>query len=537
MEFINLSNIRINNSKIEFEFLYKDTSINENTCIFLEDENKKTYNCKITKAKEKIIFSYNNNEQVEIIKALVNVPFLMYGKIKVKLKNENGVIELKIHNNKNENISSKTNPYIIFYKSYKVQISEEGIEITPKKIGDKFKYELNKQFYGLRTYKKLFLYRLFKSKSPKYYLFNDRLLYGDDNAEELFLYINKNYPKFAKKCFFVLDKESASKERIKRIGKVLRYGSFSHKIKFINCRMVISSHSSYLGNCFNPFDVKEMDIYKDIINKKFVFVQHGIIMNDVREYLNRELTTADLFITSTKKEYEYVSSDDFMYEKNMVIKTGLPRFDKLKNEIGKIILISPTWRNLGEDIKFEDSEYYKKYIGLLSNKRLNELLKKNNYKIKFLLHPVFAKYKHLFDEVSNEFIEILESNKIRYFELFNNCAVFITDYSSIHYDVATLKKPIIYYQFDKKYFFENHYKSGYFDYEKDGFGRVVENEKYVIDDIEYYLNNDCKIEEQYKQRIEDTFMYLDNNNCKRVFDEIIKLDNIQDINYRFNNTH
>ena len=67
--------------------------------------------------------------------------------------------------------------------------------------------------------------------------------------------------------------------------------------------MVISSHSSYLDNCFNPFNINEMSVYKDIINKKFVFLQHGVIMNDVRQYLNREFTTADLFVTSTNDEY------------------------------------------------------------------------------------------------------------------------------------------------------------------------------------------------------------------------------------------
>ena len=157
--------------------------------------------------------------------------------------------------------------------------------------------------------------------------------------------------------------------------------------------------------------------------------------------------------------------------------------------------------------------------------------------MQFLLHPVFADHKHLFEELSNEYIQILDSSQIRYFQLFNKCAIFITDYSSIHYDVATLQKPIIYYQVDKKYFFKNHYKRGYFDYEEDGFGNVIENEEQIVNDIENYLNNDCKIEEKYRKRIENTFRYLDNNNCQRLFEKIIELDNNGDINYRFNNVH
>ena len=62
-----------------------------------------------------------------------------------------------------------------------------------------------------------------------------------------------------------------------------------------------------------------MDIYKDCINKQFVFVQHGVIMNDVRQYHNRELITADLFITTTKDEYNYMIQPDLSYEEGMVV--------------------------------------------------------------------------------------------------------------------------------------------------------------------------------------------------------------------------
>ncbi len=537
MKFINLSNVKVNNKNIEFEFLYKSDVINNNTSIYLEDNFKRKYICKVNKCKNKVDYTYNK-EEVFVAKVLINIPILEYGNLKVILKDNKNLAELEIRNNKNELISESKNPYIIFTNQYKVQILKNSIEINKRNTGDKLKNELKKQIYGLKKYKKFFIFRFFKTKTRKYYLFNDRLLYGDDNSEELFKYINEKHRKFAKNCYFVLDRRSSSINRIKRIGKVLKYGGFNHKLKFLNCRMVISSHSSYLGNCFNPFSIEEMDIYKDIINKKFVFLQHGVVMNDVREYLNRELTTADLFITSTKREHEYIKSEDFMYEPNMVVSTGLPRFDKLENNRNcRVILISPTWRVLKDEVGFEDSEYFATYRSLLMNDKLKKLLELNGYKIKYLLHPVFAKYKNLFDELSSEYIEILESSKIKYFKLFNECAIFITDYSSIHYDVAFLRKPIIYYQFDKEYFFKNHYKAGYFDYKKDGFGKVVEAKEQLIKEIEYYLNNDCKIKEEYKDRIEDTFIHLDHNNSERVFNKIIELDNNEDVNYRFNNIH
>ena len=93
----------------------------------------------------------------------------------------------------------------------------------------------------------------------------------------------------------------------------------------------------------------------------------------------------------------------------------------------------------------------------------------------------------------------------------------ITDYSSIHFDVATLKKPIIYYQFDKDDFFSKHYERGYFDYEEDGFGEVIVEETKILEKIKEYILNNFKMEERYIKKIDETFILLDKNNSKRVY--------------------
>ena len=70
-------------------------------------------------------------------------------------------------------------------------ICKSQIIISPKRLFSKFLYECKKQKYSLKKYHKLAKYRFCKG-SRKYYLFNDRLMYGDDNAEELFRYVNSN---------------------------------------------------------------------------------------------------------------------------------------------------------------------------------------------------------------------------------------------------------------------------------------------------------------------------------------------------------
>ena len=536
MDYINLVNINLINEKVIFEFLYKAPQIKEGTQIYLENENIDLYYGKVTKAPNKIVYTYFNQDEVEVAKVLIEIELNKLGHFKVKVNDGELVKELRILNNQNLEIANKKNKYIIFSRKHFIQITTEFIKIKKRKMLSKFAYEFGKQMYSLKKYHKFAKYRFCKSKR-KYYLFNDRLMYGDDNAEELFKYVNEKNEKIAKNSYFVLDEKSEAINRIKSIGKVVIYGSDEHKKMFINSKMVISSHSSFLDKCFNPFSEEEMDVYKDIINKKFVFLPHGIIMNDIRMYTSRALTTADLFTTSLEREFEYLSSDDYMYEPSQLVKTGLTRYDRLVDKHEKIILVSPTWRNYGEIKDIKETDYYKTYMSFLKNEDLIELLEDYEYTLKFLLHPVFLEYMDEFKSAEDDYVKIISSKDNRYSDLFCECAALVTDYSSIHYDVATMKKPIIYYQFDKEFFFGNHYGAGYFSYENDGFGPVVETEEKLVNYLRYLIERDCSVEKTYLNRIENTFSFLDHDNCKRVMEHINKLDEDKSMDYRFNMNH
>jgi CDP-glycerol glycerophosphotransferase (TagB/SpsB family) len=112
-----------------------------------------------------------------------------------------------------------------------------------------------------------------------------------------------------------------------------------------------------------------------------------------------------------------------------------------------------------------------------------------------------------------------------YQTLFKESSLMVTDYSSVAMDFAYLYKPIIYTQFDKNEFFKQHaYVKGYFDYERDGFGPVVYDYKSTIDEIIKNLESNCILETEYKTRIDHFYQYHDKNNCKRVYEEILKLD-------------
>ena len=98
----------------------------------------------------------------------------------------------------------------------------------------------------------------------------------------------------------------------------------------------------------------------------------------------------------------------------------------------------------------------------------------------------------------------------------------ITDYSSIAFDFAYLKKPVIYYHYAKDYHFD--LEESYFDYKTMGFGEVVDNHEELIDLIMEYVENECEMKDQYTKRVDDFFEFNDKNNCKRVYDAIKKMD-------------
>ena len=131
----------------------------------------------------------------------------------------------------------------------------------------------------------------------------------------------------------------------------------------------------------------------------------------------------------------------------------------------------------------------------------------------FKPHPELQKYLDLVN--INE--EVIVSYDDSYQELFNSSSLLITDYSSVFFDFAFLKKPIIYYHPYEDY----HYEKGYFDYESMGFGDVIKDYADLIIKIEDYLKNSCEMELNYMDVVDEFFKFKDNQNSKRVYDWIV----------------
>ncbi|ELR7024172.1 CDP-glycerol glycerophosphotransferase family protein [Campylobacter coli] len=393
----------------------------------------------------------------------------------------------------------------------------------PKNAKDKLEIWINDKQSMVGKYDKYFLdvkniRKEFQKRLPKsnIWLLMDRDYEADDNAEHLYRYIMQNHPE--QEIVFALRKESSDWERLKKEGfNLVEFGSFEFERIIKKASKVISSHSDeYLIRYITP-------------RQQFIFLQHGVIKDDLSKWLNSK--KIDLFITSTKAEYDSIANDynHYKFGKKEVVLTGLARHDALlKNNQcnARQIIIMPTWRanivgvalgsrKRGLQSDFTQSEYFQKWNLLLNSNILQKLCEKYDYTIVFNPHPNIIPYLKDFNIPS--YVKIANHNESLQ-ELFCNSSLMITDYSSVAFEMAYLNKPVIYYQFDHEEFFNSHtYQKGYFDYKKDGFGPVVEDEESLLKELENLLQNDCNPFGIYKDNIDSTFAFKDGKCCERIY--------------------
>lgn len=359
------------------------------------------------------------------------------------------------------------------------------------------------------------------------WLFIDRDTQADDNAEHMYRYVAGNHPEI--EAYFILRRDSHDWERLSREAfNLIEYGSPTHEALLDKCGTIISSHiDSYVVDYFGD---------KRLARKRFVFLQHGVIHNDISKWLNSK--KIDCFITAAHAEFNALVGDEngYKFTKREVVLTGLPRHDELLRARDRIpasntILVMPTWRSnlTGQVIKgssrkfnpaFSMSDYAVAWKSFLGNGDLHALLRRHNYRILFYPHANVQPYIEEFDIRGPVDIGLHEAKSIQ--EAICSSRIMITDYSSIAFEFAYIERPIIYYQFDHEAVFggSHIFRKGYFDYEEDGFGPVVYREQDLLRTIESLLDRDARIEQTYYDRVRGFFPYRDGECCQRVYKAI-----------------
>lgn len=350
----------------------------------------------------------------------------------------------------------------------------------------------------------------------KIYLFVERGFDAEDNAYFMYRYFKEK----GKRCKYLITKNS---KEIYRIDKedVIYYGSLKHHLIIHLATAIISTHI----NTYLPVDCSKKSLFQPLGKK--IFLQHGVIKN-FHPTLTSKNCNLSMFVTSSKREYEDISSPKYGFKEGVVQNTGLARFDDLLPHIIdsdntiKTVAIMPTWRQYVNVTNIEASDVLDKWSKVLNNQKLLDYCASNNIKLIFKPHRELLKYiEHFKNRVHSDYIQFGIPLDTTSHDLLVNSDLLITDYSSVFFDYGYMKKPVIHYQFDEEEFYAKHYPKGYFDYDIDGFGPVCRNEDDLIQSIIDACEN--KLDPKYRKREEEFFERRDSHNRERIYNAIEKI--------------
>ena len=373
---------------------------------------------------------------------------------------------------------------------------------------------------------------LVRRKFANAWVFIDRVESADDNAEHLYRWVRTHHPEI--NAWFVLLRSAWDWKRLSQEGFRLISPGWLSKLLVLNSEQIISSHTDYRDGKLRR------ELYGSLMNWRFAFLQHGVIKDDLSHWLSNQ--PFDLFVTTSPAEHASIVADDtpYTYTDREVRRTGLPRHDPLQlaaeatpqSQID-LVLVMPTWRGSLVDKRaaeggaqdrmaaFEQSEYAKRWRAFLSNDELRALSSRYRKTIAFMPHPNAVPFVKAFQLPSH--VRIITASDIR--NAFCRTSVFITDYTSVAFTMAFLRRIVFYYQFDREAFYGggHNWREGYFNYERDGFGPVATSEDQLMGDIRKYFDNGGRLDPEYLLRMERAMPERDSKSCERTFQSILDI--------------
>lgn len=365
-----------------------------------------------------------------------------------------------------------------------------------------------------------------QEKKGSVWLFSDRIDNAGDSGEVVFKYICEHIPKGVRPIFTIGRAASDEvKNRLEAIGEVVYFEDTEFKYYFLLADKIVSSSAGEFT--INAFE-DDRPYFVDMYHFDFYFMNHGVNCGDCSAWLNHYNKNIKIFFNTGVNERQAIIDGRYNMTADQCVITGLPRFDALYDDRKKQLLVLPSWRKSikgAYDDKtssvyydgFVNTDYYKFYNGLINDERLLAKMREKGYTGLFCLHPIFR--KQAVDFQKNDVFAINEGF-IDYNKVFAESSVMVTDYSTIAFDFAYLKKPIVYTQFDKEEFYKTQtYDKGFFEYERDGFGPVCYDLDSAVDALIKIIDKDC--ENDYIDRVTNFFVNIDKNNSKRVIDAVL----------------
>ncbi|WP_426350502.1 CDP-glycerol glycerophosphotransferase family protein [Alloiococcus sp. CFN-8] len=357
----------------------------------------------------------------------------------------------------------------------------------------------------------------------------DKMYKGGDCGEYFYKYlISTNNTSI--EPHYIINYDYPDADRLIKEGyKPLRYRSLKQRLYFLNSSIVATTHanlpafSGMIPACFSCL--------QDLFNAEVVCIQHGLAVQQLAHNNNQLYDNLKRFYCASPREIENLSKPIYYFPEDYLKLTGIPRFDGLKSDDKKQILITPTWRNyiavpasLGNvrpyTETFKETDYFKIYNNLISDERLIAAAKKNGYKIIYLLHPTIS--SQISDYQPGEGVEVRSAVGVNYEEILKESSLMVTDYSGVQFDFAYMRKPVVYYHPPK---LPPHYSEGGFFYDTMGFGEICTDHEELVSTLISYMERQCSIDSFYKKREDDFFAFEDLNSCQRIYHDLVEYQN------------
>jgi CDP-glycerol glycerophosphotransferase (TagB/SpsB family) len=159
---------------------------------------------------------------------------------------------------------------------------------------------------------------------------------------------------------------------------------------------------------------------------------------------------------------------------------------------------------------------------LLHDPDLHALLEESGASLTMLTHHVFQPFVSQLKALGHNRINILDMHSQDAQTHLRDAHLLISDYSSISFDFAYMNKPVLYYQFDQREFYQC--RGGFFaDPNTELPGKTVTTKDDLFRELRDVIRRGWQMAPEVEQRISKFFAYRDANNCQRVYEGITEM--------------
>lgn len=351
-----------------------------------------------------------------------------------------------------------------------------------------------------------------------------------DNPKALHEYISK-HPKYQKyRCIFAIKNHREKNLQIDN-AKIIEYFSIPYffylarsKYWIANCKLpkyVLKKPSQIYLQTWHGTPLKKL-AHDIVVPEGTTFYRSGMSIEEMRSTYDDDVSKYNYMISPSAFTTEVFQSA-FKIERQRLIETGYPRNDILSNyqnsDLGaikaklnlpsnkKVILYAPTWRDNSFNLKgytFKLKVDFKKWQKTLGK----------DYVVIFKPHYLIVNDFDL--ESVKDFVYFVDP-KEDISSLYLIADILVTDYSSVFFDYAILRRPIYFYMYDLDSY-RDELRGFYLDIYQDLPGKVIENEDSLLEKISQSEFDYDKLK-LFNQRFNN---HEDGSASKRVLDILFK---------------